>query len=278
MTLLSNVQKDAYINLPNGKSEPSLSRSRIVVLLCFTDLLPPNRAAELASSLPPTDPEEDVTVPNSPIQAPLQPSPHPYPQVYVPNPNPKEASLEAQELPRYLLAKSFFDCREFLRCAAVFLPEDAPRAPLTDLASAPNVTNRSPLRGKGKAKEDDPLGKPASLPNLSQKALFLALYAKYMAGEKRKDEESEMVLGPADTGAVVNRELVGISRQLEEYFAANENGGGWLEYLHGIVMARGKNDKAAKISLMSSVGLNPFNWGAWEELNALIGGTEEVSS
>jgi anaphase-promoting complex subunit 8 len=32
-------------------------------------------------------------------------------------------------------------------------------------------------------------------PKLSQKSLFLALYAKYLAGEKRKEEETEMVLG-----------------------------------------------------------------------------------
>ena len=151
--------------------------------------------------------------------------------------------------------------------------------PLHSLASGPNVTARSPLRdkGKGKAKENDPIKKTPSLPELSQKALFLALYAKYMAGEKRKDEESEMVLGPADTGAVVNRELVGVSRQLEEYLEMNESGGGWLEYLYGIIMAKSKNDEAAKALLLKSVALNPYNWGAWEELNALIGGTEEVN-
>ena len=150
--------------------------------------------------------------------------------------------------------------------------------PLASVTSSPNVTTRSPLRdkGKGKAKENGHSGKAPSLPELSQKALFLALYAKYMAGEKRKDEESEMVLGPADTGAVVNRELVGISRWLEEYRKTNEDGGGWLEYLHGIVMARSKNDETAKVLLLRSVALNPYNWGAWEELNGLIGGTEEV--
>ena len=38
------------------------------------------------------------------------------------NPDRKEARLEAKELNRFLMAKSFFDCREFDRCAAVFLP------------------------------------------------------------------------------------------------------------------------------------------------------------
>ena len=150
--------------------------------------------------------------------------------------------------------------------------------PLANLASSPNIATRSPLRdkGKGKAKENEPVRKTSSLPELSQKALFLALYAKYMAGEKRKDEESETVLGPADTGAIVNRESVGISRRLEEYLETNGSGGGWLEYLHGIVMARSKNDEAAKALLLRSVGLNPYNWGAWEELNGLIEGWEEV--
>jgi len=116
---------------------------------------------------------------------------------------------------------------------------------------------------------------------LSQKALFLALYAKYLSGEKRKDEESEMILGPADGGVTVNRELNGIATILEQYFGEREarakNGGGWLEYLYGIVLAKGKNEELAKEWLIRSVNIYPFNWGAWQELANLLNTIEDVS-
>jgi anaphase-promoting complex subunit 8 len=59
-----------------------------------------------------------------------------------------------------------------------------------------------------------------------------------MAGEKRKDEDSEMVLGPLDGGATPNRELVGLSQGLAIWFKEHEGENatvpgseGWLEYL-----------------------------------------------
>jgi len=77
------------------------------------------------------------------------------------------------------------------------------------------------------------------MPKLSQKSLFLALYAKMISGEKRKDEESEMVMGPHDSGKTANKELPMINRFLENWFRSvtNEAGDvvgsqGWLEYLY----------------------------------------------
>ena len=201
------------------------------------------------------------------------------------NPDSVEARLEAQELPKYYLAKSYFDCREYDRCAAVFLPSDLPRGPLSP-SSSPSATKRSPLKPeKGKSKElglDTTPGTiplRSTLPRLSEKALFLALYAKYMAGEKRKNEESEMVLGPADTGSTLNRELVSIARALEGRFTGqspDQGSGGWLEYLYGIVLAKGKNEEDAKRWLLKSVRLFQYNWGAWLELGSLVGSVEEV--
>jgi anaphase-promoting complex subunit 8 len=98
-------------------------------------------------------------------------------------------------------------------------------------------------KGKGKGKEREsiadppPLKTPIKLPKLSQKSLFLALYSKYLSGEKRKDEDSEMVMGPQDGGNNVNKELVTINRALESWFLERTEDGqvrggqGWLEYL-----------------------------------------------
>lgn len=119
-------------------------------------------------------------------------------------------------------------------------------------------------------------------PKLSQKSLFLALYAKYLAGEKRKNEDTEMVLGPADGGMTVNRELPDLARGLEGWLTERrskgleDSGQGWLEYLYGVILLRGRNEDEAKKWLIQSVHLNPFHWGAWQELNDLLGSTEDV--
>lgn len=195
------------------------------------------------------------------------------------NDDAREASLEAAEAHKYLMAKTFFDCREYDRCAAVFLPMTLPKAGLEEKGSPmPDV--------KGKTKAATPSRTPTRVSKhdsylyISQKALFLALYAKYMAGEKRKDEESESILGPKDTGALVNRELVGISQMLEARLQVMERekvvGQGWLEYLYGIVLAKGKNDAKARQCLIQSVRQYSYNWGAWLELSSLVGNAEEV--
>lgn len=156
------------------------------------------------------------------------------------NADPGEALLEAREINKYLLAKTFFDCREFDRCSAVFLPDTL----LTGLLSATSTKSGSAFgtpKGKGKSTSRLSQSGPAlgiKTRKLSQKSLFLALYAKMMAGEKRKDEESEMIMGPHDSGKATNKELLMVSRFLENWFASrmDENGEamgsqGWLEYL-----------------------------------------------
>lgn len=164
------------------------------------------------------------------------------PIVVTGNLDPEESQLEAKEINQYLLAKSFFDCREYDRCAAVFLPDTILTRVLS--ASSKGSQNTTPPKWRGKGKE--PLSDQTSpdvhagLPKLSQKSLFLALYAKFMSGEKRKDEDSEMVMGPNDSGSVVNRQLIVVSRFLETWFRQRtiESGSGeivgsqgWLEYL-----------------------------------------------
>lgn len=89
-----------------------------------------------------------------------------------------------------------------------------------------------------------------------------------------------MILGPADGGVTTNKELNTVAAILEQWFAdrhaKGKNGGGWLEYLYGIVLAKGKNEELAKEWLLRSVNIYPFNWGAWQELSNLINNIEEV--
>ncbi|KAK0366670.1 Anaphase-promoting complex subunit 8 [Friedmanniomyces endolithicus] len=209
------------------------------------------------------------------------------------NHDPKEARLEARELRRFFLAKSLFDCREFDRCAAVFLPTQVPHSTSSPQITSPNRVSFSssqhkPLaqvRSNGKSVFGSQPAKPkaSALPkNLSQKALFLALYARYMSGEKRKNEDSETILGPADGPVTANKGIPGILALLEEYFNARgglqdiTNSQGWLDYLYGIALLRTKSDASAKQWLLRSVNLQPYNWSAWLELASLVGSPEEM--
>ncbi|KKK14753.1 hypothetical protein P175DRAFT_0479913 [Aspergillus ochraceoroseus IBT 24754] len=225
------------------------------------------------------------TDPDSPME--LADAPPTTQNPYLRTQDPLEVSLESQEAYKYLLAKSYFDTREYDRCAAVFLPPTIPPVPLS--TSSPNPKPRpslTPQKGKSKAspytgvKDNGDTRNP--YPKLSQKSLFLALYAKYLAGEKRKDEETEMVLGPADGGATVNRELPDLARGLEGWFTERREKGledrnhGWLEYLYAVILLKGRNEAEAKKWLIRSVHLNPFHWGSWQELNDLLASTEDL--
>lgn len=188
--------------------------------------------------------------------------------------DPGEARLEAAELSKYLMAKTYFDCREYDRCAAVFLPMILPKGEIASTKAKPESTKSQPTQ----LSSTDVDGSP----HLSQKALFLALYARYMAGEKRKDEESETILGPSDGGMTINRELAAIQQQLkarvELQNRRGDNPQGWLEYLYGIVLAKQKSFEEAKSWLLRSVSYYQYNWGAWQELGDLVGTVHEVLS
>ncbi|KAK0626625.1 putative CDC23 protein, partial [Immersiella caudata] len=197
---------------------------------------------------------------------------------FYPTPDPEEAALEARELNKYLLAKSFFDCKEFDRCAAVFLPESLLASLLT---AKPNDV--ASTKGKARASSMSAPDQQA-LPEISQKSLFLALYAKIISGEKRKDEDAEMIMGPHDLGTVTNKQLLVVSRFLSRWFSERktEDGEhptsyGFLEYLYGMVLVKEKNDAIALDYLMQSVHLFPWNWGCWLEITNLISRIEQLN-
>lgn len=142
-------------------------------------------------------------------------------------------------------------------------------------------------KGKGKATATAPSSRTSTgevLPQISQRSLFLALYAKYLSGEKSKDEEAEMVMGPQDIGACINKQLLTVSRVLEAWFEQRrpeegdeiEGSQGWLEYLYGMVLAKEKNEELAMYWLVRSVHLCPMNWGCWLEMTGLISRVEDV--
>ncbi|TVY45407.1 Anaphase-promoting complex subunit [Lachnellula subtilissima] len=104
-------------------------------------------AAELLTSIPPTD---EASEPEDSQMTEVPPDGLP-PIVVTGNLDPEEAQLEAKEINRYLLAKSFFDCREFDRCAAVFLP-DTVLSGILSSTSTRGPENTTTPKGKGKAR------------------------------------------------------------------------------------------------------------------------------
>ncbi|KAI5854374.1 anaphase promoting complex subunit 8 [Tricharina praecox] len=118
----------------------------------------------------------------------------------------------------------------------------------------------------------------------SSKARFLHLYARYIAGEKRRDEDSEMVLGPLDGAETRNKEVAGILTALEEIFAEKDGDtmwgedDSWLLFLYGIVLQKQKNEEEARGALLKSVNLYPYNWSAWQELGATIGTLTDLNT
>ncbi|KAI2615865.1 TPR-like protein [Hypoxylon sp. NC1633] len=233
-------------------------------------------AAELLNAIPETEPSPDdsqLSDTSTGIAS----------TILVPNTDPAEALLEAKEINKYLLAKSLFECREYDRCAAVFLPDSI----LAGIVATPESRNTTP-KGKGKGKATGSRSKAANagtLPHLSQRSLFLTLYAKYLSGEKRKDEDAEMVMGPQDIGTCVNKQLLTVSRVLEAWFEQRrtddddvvEGSQGWLEYLYGMVLAKEKNEELALYWLIRSVHLFPMNWGCWLEMTSLVSRVEELN-
>ncbi|ENH64446.1 Anaphase-promoting complex subunit 8 [Fusarium oxysporum f. sp. cubense race 1] len=227
-------------------------------------------AAELLNALPEIEEDEENINPADPGHA----SP-----IFAANSDPEEAILEAKELSKYLLAKSLFDCREYDRCAAVFLPDSLLSSVL---ASRVDSTSASTTTGKGKGKASS-ASAVTPLPKLSQKSLFLALYAKFMSGEKRRNEDSEMVMGPQDLGTVANKQLLVIGRFLATWFEERTTeddevlgSQGWLEYLYGMVLAKEKNDDKALEYFIRSVHKYTMNWGCWLEMTSLISRVEDV--
>ncbi|CAG8475932.1 4184_t:CDS:10 [Ambispora gerdemannii] len=131
------------------------------------------------------------------------------------------------ERDKFLLAKSYFDVKEFDR--ASFILEKC----------------------------------------VSSKSQFLKIYAKYLAGEKRKEEESNDIMGPLDDPKAINKELVTIQGELEKLYNNNEMDG-FLLYLYGLITKQLGSQRMAIKFFLSSVNAYPYNWSAWLELSQCV--------
>lgn len=101
-----------------------------------------------------------------------------------------------------------------------------------------------------------------------QAALFIRLYALYLAGEKRKEEEAMEVADPVEKCQVKNQELKGIEEHLAALHERHLLDGPNL-YLYGITLRGLDLQVEARQMLLESVRVFPCNWSAWLDIIAI---------
>ncbi|CAI5512534.1 unnamed protein product [Closterium sp. Naga37s-1] len=127
-----------------------------------------------------------------------------------------------------------------------------------------------------------------------RRALFLRCYALYLAGEKRKEEiiletssqqqtlpgtnqQQQPIPFPAHptssspdnpASPVANPELPRVQAELERERAAGRLDA-WGKYLLGVVLAQRGREGEARVVLCESVREYPWNWAAWQQIEAL---------
>ncbi|PIK54004.1 putative cell division cycle protein 23-like isoform X2 [Apostichopus japonicus] len=111
----------------------------------------------------------------------------------------------------------------------------------------------------------------------SPKVSFLHLYAKYMAGEKRKYDEMTDMMSPVHFKNFKNSSLKALRLELEARHNNNKLDGFGL-YLYGVVLKKLELLKEAEPILLDSVHRHPLNWGTWKELSSLITDREKLNS
>ncbi|VEU19288.1 DEKNAAC100730 [Brettanomyces naardenensis] len=104
----------------------------------------------------------------------------------------------------------------------------------------------------------------------SHRAIFLRVYSLYLSGERRRDFDSNGVLGQND-GKTQNARLPEIATVLKRCKDANGRiDDPFLLYMAGLVALKSKDVQKAQEYIYQSITLYPFNWGCWQELLSSI--------
>ncbi|KAI9483556.1 MAG: hypothetical protein EXX96DRAFT_536877 [Benjaminiella poitrasii] len=103
----------------------------------------------------------------------------------------------------------------------------------------------------------------------SPKLYFLRLYAKYLSGEKRKEELTQDILSAKEDNTAESPELNSICEELSEDYEKDKLDAFAL-YLYGVVLKKRKSNLKAATVLLKSIQAYEYNWSAWLELASLI--------
>ena len=145
--------------------------------------------------------------------------------------------------PKYLLAKSYYDAGELLRCVHVLSPCDE-----------------------------------SSFEKLNAVELFLWGYSLYLAGEKRKEEKMSEIKNPVEQHGVVNSNLHELDVELSEARLRGSGSiDGFLLYLHGIVQKEMGRTDEARNTFCESARAFPLNWSLWLDLASLCASKDIIA-
>ncbi|XP_074640459.1 uncharacterized protein LOC141898459 isoform X2 [Tubulanus polymorphus] len=101
----------------------------------------------------------------------------------------------------------------------------------------------------------------------NNKVFFLQMYSRYLAGEKKRLDETSDTIGPADKGD--NEHLCMLRTELQIHHK-DQGLDGFLLYLYGVILKKLDLQKEALSVLIEAVHSEPLHWGAWLELSTLI--------
>ncbi|KAI8069402.1 putative cell division cycle [Gongronella butleri] len=99
---------------------------------------------------------------------------------------------------------------------------------------------------------------------------FLRLYAKYLGGEKRKEEQTQDILGASDNSLAENAYLNSIYDELTQAYTQEQPLDAFCLYLLGIVLRKRGDTQTAYSILLESIKKFECNWSAWTELGELV--------
>lgn len=105
-------------------------------------------------------------------------------------------------------------------------------------------------------------------------AVFIRAYSRFLAGEKRKEDEG---LEQGSTSRLVNEELSGLDAELSDAYSSGALDGFGL-YMYGIVLKSLQRFEQARRALVESVNVYPWNWSAWKALASLVTDMSMVSA
>ncbi|RIA99063.1 anaphase promoting complex subunit 8 [Glomus cerebriforme] len=105
----------------------------------------------------------------------------------------------------------------------------------------------------------------------SPKCRFLRIYSKYLAGEKRKDEESHDIMGQMNDLKTFNKEIPKLMEEMDSWRNSCEMNDGFLLYIYAVMRKQlYPQDKDLKDLFLESVHSYHYNWSAWVELGECI--------
>lgn len=155
---------------------------------------------------------------------------------------------DVADQPRFILATSYFNCKEFDRAAHALKDCKSGNALFLRLYSQLLSVD------KKATEETDGLINVGSLQN--------GLKPDIDTRSEHAEERRKELIGS------LNSKLSKIVHELDSYYARGGKPNAFLHYLNGIIYNKKKKYDLARKSLYQSLRLFPFNWSCWQELIA----------